>query len=1017
MKKGLLLIAYEVVCDGGKFHMERGSIVKVADSPGIWVKGEVNLLTGLHYDKSFFEKVIEFFEENSPKDYCMTAIDIEHFRLFNKLYGRDEGDKLLKNIGALLSDFCEENDSVAGYLGGDNFAILMPYDEVLLRKVRHGMNRVIKEWNNTVGFLPAIGIYKINENDEIRPMAMYDRATVATSHVIGNYANRTCVYTPDMDEKLEEEIRLLSDVQRALAEDEFTFYVQPQCDISTGKIVGGESLVRWNHKTKGMISPGVFVPVLEKNGFIADLDRYVWNKVCMWLRGMIDKGYEPVPISINVSRIDVFSMDVPGYLKKLLDKYQLPTKLLKVEITESAYAENNDKLVRTVAQLRDMDFLVMMDDFGSGYSSLNMLKSVAVDVLKIDMRFLEIDENEQEKGIGILESVVSMAKQMRIPIIVEGVETQVQENFLMKMGCRYTQGYYYYRPMALEEFEKLISDKRNLDLNGFWCRQIDSLHLKEFLDPNLFNDTMVNNILGPAAFYDMYENNIEVVRVNEQYFKLAGLSERDDNDCYKRFWNHVRDDDRQLLSSIFVQSHTNQTEGAQGYIHFVKDNGEVLWVHIKVFFLREKGGHKLFYGSLTDMTEVHNNRKRGLGSLEADATDISKEQLAELDKHFGSMPCGFGVVKISINEEKVPIDYDIVYANKEVSKMSGGDMNRLRYMVSKVFFEREEEVFALGYRAAYLGETVKYEVYSSLSCRYLELTMYPYQQGYLQFILNDVTRSKIYENTLSNVLKSYRAVYYLDINDKHSRMIYPDDNHFLERGNHYEILNRHFSNGTIRPEDEENVRKFFDVDNIRKELIEKDSIEYKYRRRINEAEEWCLTTFTVSERGEDGVPKTVLITIRSIEAMMRERQYKKHQDMTNMLTSIEEGFFVYRANDGKIMYANPETLKMYGCDSFEEFMELVSGTFKGMVYPDDYNRIQWEIDDQVNESEKKMDYIAYRIVTKDGRIRWIDDCGHLVKSGVSDEDKLFYVLISDITDRISEDKKNELKKLSEKMNK
>ena len=177
----------------------------------------------------------------------------------------------------------------------------------------------------------------------------------------------------------------------------------------------------------------------------------------------------------------------------LLEKYNLPSKLLKVEITESAYAENNDKVIRTVKQLRDSNLLVMMDDFGSGYSSLNMLKSIAVDVLKIDMRFLEISEDDSDKGIGILESVVNMARQMRIPVIVEGVENQVQEDYLLRMGCRYTQGYYYYKPMPIEDFEKLIRDRKKLDYGGLWCRQIESVHIREFLDNNLFNDTVINN--------------------------------------------------------------------------------------------------------------------------------------------------------------------------------------------------------------------------------------------------------------------------------------------------------------------------------------------------------------------------------------------------------------------------------------------------------------------------------------------------------------------------------------------
>ncbi|MBQ2802756.1 MAG: EAL domain-containing protein, partial [Lachnospiraceae bacterium] len=331
---------------------------------------EFSPLTGLYFSRMFFQKAGEFLVETKPGSYCMVAIDLEHFRLFNKLYGREEGDKLLIQIADVLKAFRKANGGVVGYMGGDNYGVVMPYHSELLKQLNEEIKTEIGKWNNTVGFLPALGIYVIDE-PSISAATMYDRATIALSHVIGNYVNRICEYSQDMEEKVEEEIKLLSEIQVALEKEEFTFFVQPQCDIASGKIVGGESLVRWQHSTKGMISPGIFVPVLEKNGFIADLDRYVWKKVCQWLRSWIDKGYQPVPISINVSRIDIFSMDVPAYLTELLQIYDLPAKLLKVEITESAYAESNDKIIRAVKQLRDADFLVMMDDFGSGYSSLN----------------------------------------------------------------------------------------------------------------------------------------------------------------------------------------------------------------------------------------------------------------------------------------------------------------------------------------------------------------------------------------------------------------------------------------------------------------------------------------------------------------------------------------------------------------------------------------------------------------------------------------------------------------------
>ncbi len=570
---------------------------------------ELNPLTGLYYNRAFFKKADRYLKGVEPRTYSFVAIDIEHFRLFNKLYGREAGDELLVYIAECLKRIQREHGGIAGYLGGDNFCLLMPDEFGLVRELKYDIIKGVNQWSNTVGFLPAIGVYSI-EDVTVPAMAMYDRATIALAHVFGNYAKRIRRYDAGMEEKLEEELGMLTDIQAALENDEFTFYAQPQCDITTGKIVGAESLVRWNHGTKGLIPPGVFIPVLEKNGFIADLDRYVWQKVCEWLRSWIDRGYKPVPISINVSRLDIFSMDVPVYLTELVEKYELSPKLIKVEITESAYSESNDKIIKAVRDLRIAGFLVMMDDFGSGYSSLNMLKEVAVDVLKLDMRFLDIREKEEEKGINIIESVVNMARMMGLPIIVEGVETEKQEKMLLNLGCRYTQGYYYYKPLSIPQFEELLSDERRLDYDGVRCKQVEALHVREFLDDNLFSDTMVNNMLGAAAFYEMYDNQVMITRVNEQYYRLAGASSNAEEDDSEKLWNHVRDDDRSLLYSIFEQAYENRTEGAQGYVHYVRIDGEVLWVFLRVFFLREKEGRRMFYGSLLDMTDAEERKSR-----------------------------------------------------------------------------------------------------------------------------------------------------------------------------------------------------------------------------------------------------------------------------------------------------------------------------------------------------------------------------------------------------------------------
>lgn len=960
----------------------------------------INALTGLYFNHKFFEEADEFLKTVRREDYCMMAVDVEHFRLFNKIHGRERGDNLLKTIADILKQFRDIHGGIVGYLGGDNFGIVAFYDKDKLEKLRRDIRDEIQNRINTVGYHPAFGIYHIT-NEEIATIAMYDRATVALSHVIGNYLTHSCEYYPDMDGKLEEEIRLLSDIKRGLDEDEFTFFVQPQCDIATTKIVGGESLVRWVHKDGTMVPPGVFIPVLEKNGFIADLDKVIWDKVCQWLRQCLDKGYNPVPISINVSRIDIFSMDVPKYLINLMEKYELDTELLKVEITESAYAESSEKIINTVNVLQNHGFLVMMDDFGSGYSSLNMLKSVPVDVLKMDMRFLEMSEQEEEKGVGILESVVNMARQMKVPIVVEGVEFKQHEVLIQRMGCRYTQGYYYYKPMNIEAFEELISDERNIDHEGFWCRQSESIHVRELMDTHLFSDATLNNLLGPVAFYDMYENKIEVTRVNEQYLKLAEIRNAGADSLYNHFCTHILDEDRQLLFSILHQAYENPADGAKGLIHFVRNDGEIRWINLRVYFLREKDGHKYFCASLSDVTEMKVRHKKEAARI-MPVADFDEKKQRLLDVYYGNLPCGYAVGKLLLDENGVPYNFEIVYANRELQRLCGGDAFRLHFMVNKLFSDRLDEMMEKAYRAAYMGEIVEFYMYSNISARYLDLSMYQYENGYVACVVNDVTHTRIYESSMGAILSSLREAYFLHIQDNYCRMIHPDENHLLNSGNYENVINRHIANGTILPESEKEVRSFLSLEHLKKALVHQDSVEFKYKRNIGSVgEEWCLTTIQVCER-EKGVPKTAVVTIRSIEALMRENSDTRYQTMVKMLAHMSDGFFVYRAQGNEeILYANPPLLRIFGCKTIEEFREYVHNSFKGMVHPEDIERVEWEIAHQISGSEKNMDFICYRIIDKDGNVHWIDDCGHLEGIPEQEDEHLFYVFITDITNTIS----------------
>lgn len=964
---------------------------------------EFNPLTGLYYNRAFLKKADEFLEEIVPGTYSLVAIDIINFRLFNRLYGREEGDRFLVHVANCLKKRQDMYHGIAGYLGGDNFCIIMPDREGIVESLEEEILQALQEYDNTVGFYPVFGIYPIVDNTEAAVL-MYDRATIAIANSAGKYSERICKYSSGMEEKFEEELKLLSDIQRGLEEEEFTFYAQPQCDISTGKIVGAESLVRWNHSTKGLVSPGVFIPALEKNGMIGMLDRYVWKKVCEWLRSWLDKGFHPVPVSINVSRLDISSMNVPAYLNELLQTYDLPAKLLKVEITESAYAENSAEIIQTVKELRDTGFMVMMDDFGSGYSSLNMLKDVSVDVLKLDMRFLDIGEQQEEKGIGILESVVNMARMMGLPIIVEGVENQKQEKFLIQMGCRYIQGFYYYRPLPLAQFEELLSDERRLDFGGLLCKQVESMHVREFLDDNLFDDKMVNNMLGAIAFYEIYDNQIEITRVNEQYYQLTGFSAgKADSDT--KVWSHVRDDDKMLLLSIFEQAYENEEGGAHGNIHYLRADGKVLWVHISIFFLREKDGHKSYYGSLVDITSTRKKKKKAVLS-EQEITEVTEKQYHRMEKYYGNMPFGYGVAKVLLNEVGEAENYEITYLNHEMAKICGNSIERFRTLMGDTF--DGEELLEIMYRVACKGKQEEKYIYSSISNRYLQLNFYQYEYGYVGCTMYDITKKQIYEDALNSILMLYQEVYFVNLQENYLRMIYPDESNMLERGNYEEGLNRHIGMGKIAKEDEQRTREFLSLENLKNELMKKDTVDFRYKRILNDKEEWCVTSITVSER-EQGMPKTAIVTIRNIEAMLLEEEERKRKSMTEMLVNMSDGFFVYRATGNeKILYANPKVVQIYGCDSLEEFLEMVQHSFQGMVHKEDINRVEWEINEQIQQSESNMDYIKYRIIRKDGEIRWIDDCGHMEYSGSGADGQLFYVFISDITDTISESEKRRL---------
>ena len=422
-------------------------------------------LTGLCRSTEFMSRANAFKKAHPDvRQWCVATLDMGHMRLYNEWYGQEQGDLLLAEVGSFLKDLEAEDRAVAGYWGQDDFCLLCPFDRPLIDEIYRRVRQTVAAHDESVGFQPSMGICPIDADEEVA-IDHQAKAMFANRRVKSDFKNRIALFSPTDYQAEVNEHQMLTEFQYALSDNRITFYVQPQVDIATGKIVGAEALTRWVDRDGSLIPPVRFIPALERSGFIGTLDKFIWGDVFKWLAGLIEAGVNVVPISINVSRVDVVTFDVADHIARLTRNYRLPRDLIKVEITETAYAKEVEQVGELTKTLREYGFSTYMDDFGSGQSSLSMLKNVSLDVMKLDRCFVP-NEDDGEKSEQIMGSMLDMARSLDLPVVVEGIETARQAELTLKMGGRYAQGYYFYRPMPKDEFEQLLRDPAKVDHEG-----------------------------------------------------------------------------------------------------------------------------------------------------------------------------------------------------------------------------------------------------------------------------------------------------------------------------------------------------------------------------------------------------------------------------------------------------------------------------------------------------------------------------------------------------------------------
>lgn len=431
------------------------SILRLRENTALICRLENDHLTQVYSREFFYRRAMARMNEHPEASYCVIYTDIDDFKMINARYGTRIGDELLKYLAGIFNGWAGE-DGVCGRIGGDTFAILLKDWPTLTQEQVGKLYHKIFADAPVKGFQVKCGIYPVTDLS-LKASDMCDRAKIAVDSIKKKYGQYYAVYNDSMRQKAIREHLLAGRMEEALKNGEFVVYLQPKHCTDSGAVSGAEALVRWNHPELGFLSPGEFVPLFERSGFIAKLDYFVWSRVCGILSYWIDRGINPIPISVNASRADFVSPELAEKIESLVDSYGLPHELLHVEVTESTYTDNPGQMIAAVSKLRDMGFLIEMDDFGSGYSSLNMLSELPIDILKLDMRFMQTN-NDRIKGgkRNILSFTMGLSKWLQLATVAESVETEEEYELLKAMGCNMIQGYFFAKPMPVDEFEEYM---------------------------------------------------------------------------------------------------------------------------------------------------------------------------------------------------------------------------------------------------------------------------------------------------------------------------------------------------------------------------------------------------------------------------------------------------------------------------------------------------------------------------------------------------------------------------------
>lgn len=411
---------------------------------------EHDQLTSLYCATAFYQKTgAKIKEEKDAQD--IIVVDIERFQMVNEVFGRSAGDKLLIDFARFLMGLRNAEEGIFCRAYADTFYICMPTRKEFYYELDEKIKRYFNKYPLPVHISVKIGVYSVKDT-EISVEQMCDRAFLAMEDTSQNAKGEIGFYNEELHEKLIMEHKILDSIPQALKNHDFLMYLQPKVEMRTRKIIGAEALIRWIHPEYGFVRPDQFIPLLEKRHQIYEIDKYIWEEACKAIKYRRDHHLSTIAISVNVSRDDLYKEDLIDVLNGLIAKYELDPKQLHLEIIERAYVDDSDHMYQILTKLREQGFVIEMDDFGTGESSLAMVADMPIDYIKLDRQFL-VSGLDDKRHVEVIRAMINLAKTLDIEVLAEGIETKEQEEILYKLGCRCAQGYFYGKPAPDIDFE------------------------------------------------------------------------------------------------------------------------------------------------------------------------------------------------------------------------------------------------------------------------------------------------------------------------------------------------------------------------------------------------------------------------------------------------------------------------------------------------------------------------------------------------------------------------------------